>query len=92
MNYLMYFMSVLDDTTILHHLHIETLHQVQKDMKEILKNGGYEKNKDLVHMVSESYKNQGISPGGSADMFVLKMMYEELKYLLCENNKNGICL
>ena len=92
MNYLMYFMSVLDDTTILHHLHIETLHQVQKDMKEILKNGGFEKNKDLVHMVSESYKNQGISPGGSADMFVLKMMYEELKYLLCENNKNGICL
>lgn len=92
MNYLMYLMSKLNDTTILHRKSHQALLQVQKDMSEILRKGGYSKNEELIKMISDSYIKQNISPGGSADLFVIKMMYEELKYLFCGNSKNGICV
>lgn len=81
-NYLIHLMSELDDTTIIHKNNLDTLIRVKQEMKEIILNGGYEPNKELVHKLSDEYKNKCISPGGSADMLVIKIIYEELKKLL----------
>jgi len=91
-DYLISLMSELDDTTILYRKGRETLDKVKLDMKEILTNGGYTNNKNQVNEISNQYKKENISPGGSADLLVLKIMFEELRYLLCGDNKNGICL
>jgi len=90
--YLIGLMSELKDTTILHRKDITTLEKVNNEMKSIIKNGGYLNNKELVHSLSNEYKELGISPGGSADLLVLKIIFEDLRYLLCGNEKNGICL
>lgn len=92
LDYLMYFMSKLDDTTILYRNDIDTLNKVKKQMSDILSKGGYRKNELLVHKVSEQYKVENISPGGSADLLVLKLLFEEFRYLLCGSTRNGICL
>ena len=55
---------------------------VKKDMSEIIHNGGYEPNKELVQKLSDDYKRRCISPGGSADMLVIKIIYEDLKKLI----------
>ena len=81
-NYLIHLMSELDDTTIIHKTNLETLKQVKKDMSEIIHNGGYEPNKELVQKLSDDYKRRCISPGGSADMLVIKIIYEDLKKLI----------
>lgn len=81
-NYLIYLMSELNDTTIIHKTSLETLEQVKNDMKEIIHSGGYEQNKDLVQKLSDDYKQQSISPGGSADMLVIKIIYEDIKNLI----------
>lgn len=81
-NYLIHLMSELDDTTIIHKTDLETLSRVKQDMKEIIHNGGYEPNKDKVQKLSNEYKQKRISPGGSADMLVIKIIYEELKKLI----------
>lgn len=91
-DYLIYLMSVLNDTTILYRKDEATLKRVQKEMKDILNNGGYSNNIKLVNEISDKYKKENISPGGSADLLVVKIMFEELRYLLCGDNKNGICL
>jgi len=64
--------------------------QIQKDMDDLIKNGGYTQNKDLFSIISETYKKQGISPGGVSDMLVLKMIYEKVKYLICHTEYCGI--
>jgi len=81
-NYLIHLMSELDDTTVIHKTSLETLNQVKKDMKEIIHTGGYESNLEKVQNLSDDYIQRGISPGGSADMLVIKIIYEELKKLI----------
>lgn len=81
-NFLFHLMSILDDTTIIHKTNIETLKEVKKTFKGIVNNGGYSKNKDLIDNITEDYTKRNISPGGSADLLVLKIIYEELSYLL----------
>jgi holo-ACP synthase CitX len=81
-NYLIHLMSELDDTTIIHKTNLATLKQVKKDMTEIINNGGYEPNKDKVQKLSDNYRQRAISPGGSADMLVVKIIYEDLKKLI----------
>lgn len=88
-NYLIYFMSKLDDTTIIHKTDMETLRQVQEDMNQIIENGGYRKNLKEVYNLSDQYKEKNISPGGSADMLVIKIIYEELKYLLNKESEDN---
>ncbi len=79
---LIYLMSKLDDTTIIHKNDLETLNNVKSDMKELINCGGYAKNIKKVKKLSDEYKEKHISPGGSADMLVIKIIYEKLKYLI----------
>ncbi len=81
-NYLLHIMSELDDTTIIHKTNVETLNEVKATMKKVIDTGGYEPNKEYVKKLSEEYKERNISPGGSADMLVVKIVYEELKNLV----------
>jgi holo-ACP synthase/triphosphoribosyl-dephospho-CoA synthase len=78
MNDLLYFMSTLNDTTIVHKCNVETLRKVQKETKEMLLQGGFKHNEELVFLMSEKYKKDCISPGGSADMLVLKIIYRKV--------------
>lgn len=80
--YLIHLMSELDDTTIVHRNDISTLREVKDTMKKIVQTGGYSNNITLVENISNQYKKRNISPGGSADMLVAKIIFEELKYLL----------
>ncbi len=80
--YLIYFMSVLDDTTIVHKTNFLTLTEVKYTFKELIKNGGYTNNIEEIQKISDEYIKRSISPGGSADLLVLKIVFEELKYLL----------
>ncbi len=82
LEYLIYIMSLLDDTTIIHRTNLETLNNVKKTMKHIVKIGGYTNNKELVNNLSDEYIKLNISPGGAADILVVKILYEDLKELL----------
>lgn len=82
MDTLLYFMSVLDDTTIIHKTNIKTFWNVKKEIKSIISNGGYYNNIDLVNSLSKSYITNNISPGGSADMLVLSEIFNSYKYLI----------
>lgn len=79
---LIFLMSELDDTTIIHRKGIDTLRKVQKEMKILVDNGGFKKNKLYYETLSDRYKQDGISPGGSSDILVLKLIYENMKFLL----------
>ena len=81
-DYLFLLMRDLTDTTIIHKTNLETLHEVQHQMAEIMSKGGYTKNIEFIHSLSEDYKKRNISPGGSADMLIIKLIYENLKNLI----------
>ncbi len=80
--YLIHLMSELDDTTIIHRSNLGTLHKVKKEMTDLVNNGGYTNNIKLIRKISDEYIEKNISPGGSSDMLVVKILYEEFKYLL----------
>lgn len=80
--YLIHFMSILDDTTILHKTNMDTLNEVKSTFADLVENGGYSSNKELIKNISDDYIKRSISPGGSADLLVLKIIFEELIYLL----------
>ncbi len=82
LEYLIHLMSVIDDTTIIHRNDFETLQDVKTTMSDIVKSGGYTNNIALISNLSNEYIKKNISPGGSADMLIVKIIYEELKYLL----------
>ena len=88
--YMIQILSKIIDTTVVHKKGFKTMKQVQTDMDDIIKKGGYTENKELFNQISESYKKQGISPGGASDMLVLKMIYEQSKYLICNSEYCGI--
>ena len=88
--YMIDILTTLCDTTVIHKKGFKTMKQIQTDMDEINKNGGYINNKELFTIISETYKKQGISPGGASDLLVLKMIYENVKYLICHSEYCGI--
>jgi holo-ACP synthase/triphosphoribosyl-dephospho-CoA synthase len=81
-DYLLYFMSKLNDTTIIYRHGIEGLNMVKKDATTILQMGGYQKNLTKYNQLSDQYKEKGISPGGSADLLVCKILLDDVRYLL----------
>jgi holo-ACP synthase CitX len=85
--YMIRFMAELDDTTIVHKTNYQTLIEVQKDMKTIIKSGGYCLNKETMNRLSDEYKKRHISPGGSADLLVIKLIYEDMKMFLKDEKK-----
>lgn len=86
--YLIELMARIDDTTIIHKNDLYTLHMVQRDMTQVLEQGGYLANREDVHRLSEQYKQSRISPGGSADLLVLKILLEELRPYLNEEEES----
>lgn len=80
--YLIRLMAELDDTTILHKTNYQTLIEVQKDMKSIVRSGGYCLNNETMVRLSDEYKARNISPGGSADLLIIKLIYEDMKLFL----------
>ena len=58
------------------------LSEVKHTCKMIVDHGGYSQNKEKVHQLSSEYIERGISPGGSSDMLVLKIIYDNLNYLI----------
>lgn len=85
--YMIHLMAELDDTTIVHKTNYQTLIEVQKDMKSIIQSGGYCQNIDTMHRLSDEYKARNISPGGSADLLVIKLIYEDVKLFLNDEKK-----
>lgn len=85
--YLIHLMSRLNDTTIIHRTDIETLNEVKATCKKIIESGGYSSNEETVEELSKQYMKRNISPGGSADLLVLKIVFEDLKYLLQSHKK-----
>jgi len=81
-DYLIQLMSALDDTTIIHRTSIERLREIQQEMTDFLHTGGYKSQKERFLEISNRYKAEGISPGGSADMLVIKIIYEDVRHLL----------
>ena len=85
--YLLRLMADLEDTAIIHKTNYQTLIEVQQDMKSIIKSGGFSKNMETIHRLSEEYKKRSISPGGSADLLVIKLIYEDMKLFLRDTKK-----
>ena len=83
--YLIHLMSILDDTTIIHKTDIKSLKEVKSTFSDLVNKGGYTSNKELIQHISDEYIKRSISPGGSADLLVLKIIFEELNYFI----KNG---
>lgn len=75
-------MSIVDDTTIIHRFDLKMLKLVQNDMKDFLMMGGYDAHTNLFERLSETYKKRGISPGGSADLWVISTLYDRTRYLI----------
>ncbi len=91
--YLIYLMSTLDDTTIIHKTNINTLNEVKSTFSDLVSKGGYSSNKELIQNISDEYIKRSISPGGSADLLVLKIIFEELNYFIkniCNNKTVNI--
>ena len=85
--YMIRLMANLDDTTIVHKTNYQTLIEIQKDMKAIINSGGYCLNRETMNRLSDEYKERHISPGGSADLLVIKLIYEEMKMFLRDEKK-----
>ena len=51
-------------------------------MKDFLMMGGYDAHTNLFERLSETYKKRGISPGGSADLWVISTLYDRTRYLI----------
>lgn len=81
-NKLVRLMSTVEDTTIIHRFDLKMLKLVQKDMKDYLMMGGYDTYPNIYKSLSETYKKRGISPGGSADLWVLSTLFDKTRYLL----------
>ncbi len=81
--YMIHILSKLSDTTVISRKGFKVMKQVQSDMDDLIKKGGYTNNIPLFNILSETYKKQGISPGGASDLLVLKMILESCRYLIC---------
>jgi triphosphoribosyl-dephospho-CoA synthetase len=72
-------MKVVDDTTIVYRHNLSGLRRVQHDMETLLKRGPLEQHMDAYESLSNLYKKSGISPGGSADLWVISTLLLNLK-------------
>ncbi len=73
-------MSRLEDTTIIKRHNLTTLKNVQKDMHVLLNETPF--NFNMYQKISDTYKAQNISPGGSADLYALVCFLDLTKHLL----------
>jgi holo-ACP synthase/triphosphoribosyl-dephospho-CoA synthase len=76
-------MAHLEDTTIIKRFNLQTLKDVQHDMRDLLKETPF--NMAYYNALSERYKLKGISPGGSADLLSLVFLFDATLYLLDDN-------
>lgn len=87
---LLYYISIVDDTTILHRHKMIGLRSVQREAKEIYESGGYltEKGQEKIKEMEKKYIEKKISPGGSADLLATTLFFYEVKHKYFNNNKN----
>lgn len=71
---LIFIMSILEDSTIIHRKGIEVLKLVQVRAKKLVNESNFEK---LAEFEKECI-NENISPGGSADMLCIVMFIHEV--------------
>ncbi|MEG0730377.1 MAG: triphosphoribosyl-dephospho-CoA synthase CitG, partial [Cetobacterium sp.] len=78
---LLFLMSVLDDSTILHRHDFKTLEKVKNDAKNILDIGGVYSENGLkaVNDLEKEYIKKRISPGGSADSLAVTLFLKECR-------------
>ncbi len=78
---LCYFMSMLDDTVILHNQDIGFLYYVKNTAEEIMDAGGVESalGRELIEKYTEEFIEHKISPGGSADMVIATLSLMKIK-------------
>ena len=74
-------MSKVEDSTIVHRHNINTLKNVKKDAKEILKLGGMktEEGRKEAFLLEKRYIEEYISPGGSADLLAIIIFLRKVK-------------
>ena len=74
-------MSKVEDSTIVHRHNINTLKNVKKDAKEILKLGGMktEEGRKKAFLLEKRYIEEYISPGGSADLLAIIIFLRKVK-------------
>ncbi len=78
---LCYFMSMLDDTVILHNQDIGFLYYVKNTAEEIINAGGVQTKlgRSLVEEYTDEFIEHSISPGGSADMVIATLSLMKMK-------------
>ena len=74
-------MSKVEDSNIVHRHDINTLKNVKKDAKEILKLGGMktEEGRKEAFLLEKRYIEEYISPGGSADLLAIIIFLRKVK-------------
>ncbi len=79
-------MSRLNDTALLHRHNIEVLREVKRQMRKLIDNGGLlnDTGQEEWQILEKKYNEQGINPGGSADMLAVSLMFH---FLATKNTK-----
>lgn len=74
-------MSMVEDSTIVYRLNIDSLRKVQNDAKELLAIGGVNttEGKLRIEELEKEYINLNISPGGCADLLAISIFLIEIK-------------
>lgn len=83
---LVYIISVLDDTTILHRHNREILLNIQRQAKDIYDNitiNGFDTK--LLEDIEKEYSEKRISPGGGADLLAVTLFLSLVKKSSCNN-------
>jgi triphosphoribosyl-dephospho-CoA synthase len=82
LNILLSLMAVVDDTCILHRSNGAVLAEVKRRAKGILTNGGLgvPSNWELYSSLDRFIMDNGVSPGGSADLLAATLLLQKLMY------------
>ena len=78
---LLYYMTFVEDTTILHRHKLKGLKAVQEETKEVYEIGGYliKEGQTKIEELEKKYTKNRISPGGSADLLAITLFFYEVK-------------
>jgi holo-ACP synthase/triphosphoribosyl-dephospho-CoA synthase len=78
---LIHLMSVVEDSTIVYRLNIDSLKKVQTDAKELLAIGGVNtvEGRLRIEELDKEYIEKNISPGGCADLLAISIFLIEIK-------------
>ncbi|WP_426709134.1 triphosphoribosyl-dephospho-CoA synthase CitG [Cetobacterium sp. SF1] len=81
---LLFLMGELEDSTILHRQNIDTLKEIQKTAKKLLKSGGIynSENVSIIKTLEDEYITRRISPGGAADSLAVTIFLSNCKNIL----------